>query len=184
MKNIRLPRKKLLLISAVLLLATGAVFAYKVIPQKNDQELTPTSDGKHVINLQPPSEAEKSQAESNKDKAADRQKLDEQPQPTTSVATVTPVVSSWGQDAYTKDVSVAGYVPGIFEDSGTCTLTLEKSGVSITKSQKATKNVSSVSCGYINVPWAELSTGEWIATISYTSATSQGISGKQKIDVN
>lgn len=182
MSKIKINKKILLVIAAVLTVVLVGLI-YRGLSVKHNDALTVTSDGKHKINLQPPTEEEQQQANAVKDNAVKRQKQDQQAPTSTGSSPVTPIISSWGQDAYTKDLSVAGYIPGIFEDGGTCTLDLESSGSKVNASQSASKNVSTVSCGYIAIPRTQLSSGDWTATISYSSPTSQGTSAPTEITV-
>lgn len=136
----------------------------------------PTQEG---INYAPPTEEEK--------KAGDQVK-DGQNQPTTPPATpgqkksVTPVITSWGYNAITQQAEVSGYVGGIIENGGTCTLTLEKSGQKVTESKAAIADAQTTSCGLITVARNRLSPGNWTATLSYSSDNAEGTSQPRSVE--
>lgn len=129
----------------------------------------------------PPTEAEKKEAEKIKDKPT------QTPPAPTSEATgkrnVTPTLTSWGQNPSTKDLEAAGYVSGIVENGGTCTLTATRGSKQVSESISATQNAQNVSCGLITIARSNLSTGTWSLILSYSSASSEGTSNPQNQEV-
>lgn len=140
------------------------------------QESTNTNNG---INYGPPTEEEKKETEAFKESQGSG---NDSPSITPSVPgqikTVTPVITSWGQNPQTKDVEVSGFVPGVIENGGSCTVTLEKDGQKVTKSATGTANAQNVSCGLITIPFSEISAGTWNILLSYSSSTASGSSSQ------
>jgi hypothetical protein len=89
--------------------------------------------------------------------------------------------SEWDADA--SAVYVSGYLEGVVEDDGTCTLTLTKDGQSVSATKPGTSNVTNTSCGQLTIAGSELSTGVWTATVSYSSSASSGSSEPVQVEV-
>jgi hypothetical protein len=89
--------------------------------------------------------------------------------------------SEWDADA--AAVYVSGYLEGVVEDDGTCTLTLTKDGQSVSATKPGTSNVTNTSCGQLTIAGSELSTGAWTATVSYSSSASSGSSEPVQVEV-
>ncbi|MGY1804692.1 hypothetical protein ACI78T_15535 [Blastococcus sp. SYSU D00922] len=110
------------------------------------------------------------------------------------VATDTPVspgpatdarlfVTYSGWNAQSGAVEVGSYLPTAVESDGTCTLTLTRGETSVTASTTGTPNVTSTSCGGLSIPGSEVSSGTWVAVVSYESATSSGSSEPVEVEV-
>lgn len=169
-------KKLLLTLTTIIILAVAAAGVYYV-KHKHNTDNTPSSGG---INYGPPTNAEKQESADAKKAIDERQaKIDSQPQ--TSSKKVVPLIVSYGQDG--NVVKVSARVPGIFEESGTCTLTLSKDGVNVTQSKAATQNVSEMSCGFISIERSKLSSGTWSATVTYSSKDAGGTSSPTSIKV-
>lgn len=177
-------RKVLILISVLViaLLVTGATF-YLSNNSSNEENAGNGED----INYSPPSEEEKAAAEQNKAEVVKRQNLDGQSstsrQGDGAKKDVLPIISSWGQNLNNKNVEVTGYVSGVYENGGICTLTLERSGKKVTGKHIAHKDAQTTTCGLIVISRNALSTGVWKATISYSSSTAQGTSKSVNVEV-
>lgn len=176
----KIKSKKLIIFSAIaILLVAGGAYAYS--RNSNDANLgtTSVSTEKGQINYDPPTEEEQ--------KAGDnvKEKLDGNSEPETndddSIKSVKPEITYSG--VYEGNVEVNSYVPGIFENSGKCTLTLKKDGKTVSQSKTAVPNVSEMSCGVIKVPVSKLSSGTWSATVTYSSSKAKGSSGEVFIEV-
>jgi len=169
--------KKILIpsIIAVVALAGGGVYYLK----NRADEPKPTA----FVNLDPPTEEEKQQAEDNKDRIVKEQEEQaSQPPPSNGgPKSVTPVITS--AELYNGAIEVSGFVPGVFEDGGTCTATLTKGSSKITKQVQGVKNVSNTQCNGFSVPASELSAGTWSVTLAYSSATAQGSSAASTVEV-
>ncbi|GEK21662.1 hypothetical protein [Cellulomonas xylanilytica] len=95
--------------------------------------------------------------------------------------TVTISYAGWVADA--GRVEVGAYVDGVIEGTGTCTLTLKRSGRSVSETVPATADASSTSCGAVAVDGAQLSSGTWSAVVDYDSPTSVGSSAPTEVVV-
>lgn len=73
-------------------------------------------------------------------------------------------------------IEVDGFVPGVVESNGRCTLRLTNGQRSAEVSGDAQPNASTTSCGALVVPADQVSAGTWGAVLSYASATSAGSS--------
>jgi hypothetical protein len=95
-----------------------------------------------------------------------------------------PVVLTFADfNATTAQVEVDGYLPGIVEDGGTCTLTLTNGPASVTATVPGSADATTTSCGGAAVPRAELSPGTWTALLAYESTTSHGTSEPAEVTV-
>ena len=180
----KLPSKKITIIvsAAVLLLAGGALGLHYSgmvdIPLLPDKE---KKLEKGEINYGPPTEEEKRETEQFKESLGN-ESSPSQPPPPGQKQSVTPVISSWGQPD-NQDVEVSGYVPGVFEEGGTCTVNMEKDGQKVAASKLATLSAQNVSCGFISVNRAQLSPGKWRITLSYSSTSAEGTSTAVDLEV-
>jgi hypothetical protein len=89
--------------------------------------------------------------------------------------------AQWSND--TSAIEVGGYVAGVIEDDGTCTLTLTRGEVVVTGTVAGTPNASSTSCGGLSIPGNQLGTGHWNAVVTYDSSTSHGSSETVDVEV-
>lgn len=70
------------------------------------------------------------------------------------------------------------------EPSGTCRLTLTSPGGRVVTAERAAlPDVSSMACGGLEVPRAELSAGRWTVSLTYSSQTSSGTSPASEVVV-
>jgi hypothetical protein len=89
--------------------------------------------------------------------------------------------SGWNSQA--GAVEVGSYLPTVVEEDGTCTLTLTRGATSVAASVPGTPNVTSTSCGGLSVPGSEVSSGTWVAVVTYESPTSNGSSDAIEVQV-
>lgn len=94
---------------------------------------------------------------------------------------VTVLITTWAQKH--GDMTVNGYVDGVVESNGTCTLTLRKGGITKTVSRPGHANATNTTCGENDIPITSLSPGTWQATLSYSSPTASGSSDSQPVEV-
>jgi len=88
-----------------------------------------------------------------------------------------------GYNTVTSEVEVDGYVPGVAESDGTCTLTLAKDGTSVTATVPGTENVHDTDCGGAAVSRDDLSPGTWRAVLAYESDAVHGASDPVEVVV-
>lgn len=135
------------------------------------------------VNLGPATADEKADAEQRKREAEERMKQEAAsptPTPATSqLKSVTPIISSWGQEGAGRDLEVAAFVGSVYEDVGTCVLTLTQGAKTVTRQTAGHKDVNRTSCTNFAVPYSALGAGSWEATVRYTSTTASGVSTKQ-----
>jgi hypothetical protein len=81
------------------------------------------------------------------------------------------VISVAGVDVDGQHVSVSGYVSGIVEDGGVCTFTFTGVEAERTVTNASVANVSTTSCGLVQIPTSELARGSWQITLSYSSSS-------------
>jgi hypothetical protein len=87
----------------------------------------------------------------------------------------------WNADAH--EVQVGGFVGGVVEQGGVCTLTLTKGADTVTGRTEALPDASTTSCGEVVVPGAEVSAGTWQAVLSYSSDGHSGTSESVDLEV-
>ena len=110
-----------------------------------------------------------------------------------TVATDTPVVVTTsavpvavtysGFNPTAGAVQVGGYVSGVVEDGGTCTLTLTQGGATVAVTARASADATTTTCGALSVPRAKLAPGTWQALLSYASATHTGRAAPVPVEV-
>lgn len=105
--------------------------------------------------------------------------------PTTAVTggNVTPVIGYAEWDAAGNRVVAAGFVPGVVESGGTCTLTLENAGTTVEVTRQAEADATTTNCGALAVPRGKLVPGSWQVTLGYDSAGSHGTSQPATVEV-
>lgn len=177
--------KKVAIAAAVLILASGVVAALELTNTTHFFHKTQDNLGiPGAINYGPPTQTEKNDSESHKGTPASTP-TNETPAPNTSTAKRNVVVriTTYGQQDGT--LSVNGLVSGVVEDGGTCTLSLVavSNGKQVTTTRTAVADASDTSCGASSVPVSKLSSGDWQATLSYSSSTSEGKSSTTTIEV-
>lgn len=91
-----------------------------------------------------------------------------------SVGTVGVLISTagWEQGA---GVVVRGYADTI-DPVATCTLELTRAGTTRTTTTDALEGPTTMSCGELVIPPADVATGDWTATLTYASSTAHGVS--------
>jgi hypothetical protein len=78
---------------------------------------------------------------------------------------------------------VAGYVSGLVESDGQCTLALERDGVRLETTRAATADATTTACGWLTIDDPEITPGTWTATLSYQSSTTAAHSPETPLDV-
>ncbi len=160
--------KRPVIVASALILLIGAGLAYNQFKDGKDAYESAASDPQsgEYINLNPPTEQEKKDAEENKKTLAEEPSP---PAPPTSDGKkqVTPEIVSADRG------EVRAYVPGIFEDGGTCTATATKGSQTETATSTGFGNVSYTQCEPLK--WS-LPIGEWSVVVSYSSSTAKGSS--------
>lgn len=171
--------RRLILAGLVLLVVAGVGLA---LTRRGNDSPGSTDDAvaeEAYVNLEPPTEEEKQQAENRKDEIVAQN--ENQSSPSTSPdgkKQVTPVIT--GSD----ENFVRAYIPGVVEEGGTCTSSLSKSGSqTVTASSEGVANVSQTVCA-IDISNKSLTAGQWSVVVSYSSSASEGKSAAYSMVVN
>jgi hypothetical protein len=93
-------------------------------------------------------------------------------------------VTFYGWNPTSQEVQVGGYVGGVVEEGGVCTLTLTNGGTTVTGRTDALPDASTTACGAVTVPGDEVSAGTWQAVLSYSSAGHSGTSDAVDVEVS
>jgi len=140
-------------------------------PQSTSTSTTPTN----TTNLNPPTAEDKQAVDEHKETISN-------PPASTSTKTVTPIIVDANE--YDGQVEIRSFVPGIFENGGTCTATLKMGSLTVTKSASANADATTTNCTKFVIPASEFSSkGTWSATISYNSANYQGTSAPSNVEI-
>lgn len=91
------------------------------------------------------------------------------PRDTASATTVEPFVTVAGLDVDGQHVTVSGYVAGIIEDGGLCTFLLTGPTEDHKVSGPGHVDVTSTSCGSLQIARTDLTGGEWKVVLQYTA---------------
>lgn len=166
-------RKKITLILVLLIVVSLAGSGTYLYAQSRNAR---SGSSGQDVNYHKPNPTEKRAAEPNKGKTPDTRSTstNKTPSSTTSKIKVSVVITTYN-DHDNGNLTVNGYVDGIVESGGTCTLTLKDStGKTISSSRPAQPDATTTTCGQSVIPLSKLHAGTWQATLSYSSATSAG----------
>jgi hypothetical protein len=89
--------------------------------------------------------------------------------------------SEW--NATTNAIEVGGYLDGVVESDGTCTLTTTKGADSAHASAPGISDATSTSCAGLSIPGDQLSSGNWSVVLTYESPASRGSSQPVQVQV-
>ncbi len=138
------------------------------------------ADDKSSINYNPATEEELKETEEHKQNLIDQQ--NQSGQPSDAKRKVTPVLVDASQ--YDNEIEVRAYIPSIIEDGGTCSVTITKDNLKVTKTSSGEKDATTTRCGNIVIPRSEFKEyGKWSVVISYSSSSSQGSSAARNMEV-
>ncbi len=164
-----------ILIAVIVVVALAGIGGYVLMSNKNDTVKTTPSG----VKLTPATKQERSEAEQKKKELAQSQaQANNSPQDSSTKKQVNVVITNANQSV------VNAYVSGVFEEGGTCTATFSSGSKSLTKTSTGFQNASYTQCPPLNLEAGFLSAGSWKVTVSYTSATAEGVSAAQTIEAN
>lgn len=144
------------------------VFGYVYVTQKNSED-TKKYPGT--------TEEEKKETEARKKQLVkdNEAKLNPPGDNDRSIHEVSPVITS--ANKIDNQVVVAAYVPGVFEDGGTCTMTATNNGQTVADQVVGFGNVSTTNCPPFRVDVSKFPFGgSWSVVVSYSSQQSKGVS--------
>jgi hypothetical protein len=178
----KIPRKTLTVAAVVLCIALIIVG----LELSNKTHFFHEASTRNGINYGPPTEVEKQDSVSHKDSipTANSQNSNTQTSNASSKKTVTTEITTFRQTS--SAFTVNGFVNGVIENGGTCTLTMVFSGDAsqkVTESRPGEANATNTTCGEISVPLSKLHAGTWNTTLSYSSATATGTSDVNPLEV-
>lgn len=185
-------KRRIVLLAAAGIFIVAGVAAATVLRSDNsgknkpststDKPQSASTEDSGGINYGPTTKEEKTETDAHKQELAQQQN---QPTPTPTPGEkkpVTPIITNANQTA--SGINISAFVPGITEDGGSCTLTLTKGGLKVTKTNGAFFSGTNTSCQNFTVSPNDFSeSGDWQAVVSYSSATAQGTSANRQITV-
>ena len=158
------------ILGAILLVLGIASYIYN---RSSDKDGKPSNASSQGIDYSPATDNEKQESNDRKEQAADREEVPEPP--SGNKQAVTPVIVDASQ--YAGQIEVRSYVPGIYEEGGTCTIRFTKGAQSVSKSVPASKDATTTRCANLAVPRSEFSeAGEWSVVVTYSSSAAEGSS--------
>lgn len=176
-----------LIISALVILGGG--IGYWIVSHNATGTKHMSSDG---INYSPATKQDKAYSDSRKQASVqssansstttqDNSSISQSQASQASKTKVYPIITTHYQS--NGNLTVNGFVQGVVENGGTCTLTLTKQGVAVQQTHPGAVNASTTTCGGIVVPLDKLSSGDWQAVLSYSSTKYQGTSSSTSITI-
>ncbi len=166
-------KKKLLVFLVIIaIVLCAATVLYFLVIRKSDTDNT--------ASYSPPTAEEKQQAEDHKEEIIRK----ESDQPAESPVSGTNVFITYAEQ-FNQNINASGYISGIIEEGGTCTLTLTKGSHTITRSKPALPDAKHTTCPDFNIPRGDIpEAGTWKITIGYSSDTTNKVSASQDIEIN
>lgn len=162
---------------AVILLATGGLFAYNLSNNKNE---SPTSSK--------PAESDKKQAQDlAKNPENKEHQVNTDVAPTVKIepgkkAAVSMVASA---NILEDKLYIRGGLNGAVVTDGQCFATIESSsGAFLRKDTPLLQNASTTDCKTIIINLNELSKGKWTAVLNFSSNTMEGTSNEASFEIN
>lgn len=173
--------KKISILLFILLLSS--VLGFMVINGKLFTDENTSPDVTDRVNLEPPTQEETEQGNSQKEAILNREiAVENNTQSSGTKRPVSPQITY--ADDYGEVIEVAAIVNGVFEDDGTCKATFSHEQYSFEKTISAVASSSSMSCPTIKVPQSDFSVlGTWQITVEYVSTSSSGKSKAVSVDV-
>jgi hypothetical protein len=180
MKRINFRSKKTIILAVVIaVVVIGGGFALYKVRQSSQEPPTSAGAPPNTVNLNPPTEEEQATGNQQKDAVLESEKARNENNPSNGQKRqVTPVITS------ASESGVSAYVPGVFEEGGTCTLTLKQGSQTVTRNSEGFANVQNTGCAPFTLNRGDFpSAGSWTATVSYNSSTAQGSSSGKEFKV-
>lgn len=170
--------KKILITGLILLLAIGGGVAFYLNRGRDDtkQARFDQENDQETLNLAPPTEDEKRQADDNK-AANDKREAEVRQQhgQQNGKNSVKPIITYAGQ--YRGAFEMGSQISGLSEDGGVCTATFSKDSKTFTRSVSAVAEGNATFCPMFNVDVSDFNPkGTWSVKVSYISNYSEGTS--------
>ncbi len=170
----------IVLLASIVLAAVTIAYTQKNTPQPTDlpsQSLptVPVQDSDY-LNLNPPTEEDNQEVEQNKNDISTDEPTKPQDQDSVNM-----VITYSGYS--NKSIQVSSYAANIFEEGGTCALTLTRGDAKVTKQTMGQTDARYTFCPTFDIPFSEISSGTWSGRVSYTSQKYNGVSETFSIEV-
>jgi hypothetical protein len=174
-------RNNLLILSLVLVLLlaiAGYALAHRTSGKTNANETTGPSISSN-INYGPPTSQDKQDVQNHKNGLPSGGAQNSPPTDSSGKKNVTPIVTEADQS------QVTAFVPGIFEEGGSCVATFTKDSAVLTKTVQGFANATYTSCAPFNFSGSFFPTnGQWSVTVAYKSTSAEGTSSRYTFEVN
>jgi hypothetical protein len=177
---VKIKSKKTLIITAVVVLVIAAgigvyAFTRTSTPKTAESLAQPGGD----VSLSGPTDDEKTAGNTQKQVIEQREEAVKQSESHTGTKQVTPTIT------YVDQTGLNAFVPGIYEDGGTCTATVTMGSYSFTKTSSAQKDATTTSCSPVDFSSSDFpAKGDWQVVLTYKSNAASGSSGPTKFKVN
>lgn len=167
--------KKAKLLTLVVLV--GALVGISYILFANGQGSKPPGPAEPPAKLAPATDLEKQEsAEAKKKIDQDEQSRQQNSQTTASgKRQVVPIITS------VDSLRLSAYVPGVFEEGGTCTAVFTQGSTRVTRQSAGFQNASYTQCAPITPSLPNK--GFWSVYVTYSSTTAEGQSKPQTFEV-
>jgi cytoskeletal protein RodZ len=185
-KKSNINRKKVLILSlAAGLIIIAGIIVFFLFFNKSAPQQQQATNPVNTTNLDPPTTEEQQEAEQNKiEVTKDQQKETEttpKPQPGQKID-AKPFIVYVGQNG--DAIELNGYTSAVFEDGGTCTATFTKDSLKVVRESKGFADARHTTCPPMSVPRNEFAqSGDWKATLSYSSSTATGTSSEATLNI-
>ncbi len=176
----RANNKRAILLVVFLLLLAGLAFAGYRLNNRNSAKPANTESAGETINYAPGTDEEKAQTDKHKEDLANQQ--NQTPPPTGGDKKVMPIITDATQ--YEDKVEVRAYIPSLIENGGKCIYTFRKDSAQVIRTVDAQAGPQTTQCESIGILASEFPVkGTWVLTVSYSSASSNGSSDAQNVEV-
>lgn len=160
--------KKLLITLVIIVLGLGSYVAYAMFSASRQSSTREFHDS---INYEPPTDEQKEAGDKRKEEMISKE--DDATNPSGDDQSRDILVSYSALNQADGQLLVRALIGAVAND-GTCTLTLIKGEMMVTKTAGTQSGPSSSTCKGFNVPVSELSSGEWTAQLQVQVGTRQG----------
>jgi hypothetical protein len=178
---IKIKNKKLTLILIAVLLLAVTFIGYKIFDRK---QTSPQGVSEDPTSYSGPTDEEKAEANARKAEIVEQMEKEQSQSASSSGSKkqVKPVITNASQNG--SEIFVSAYVPGIFENGGTCVLEAKKDSYTVRKTNNAFAGATTTDCAPFRISASEFKAkGDWQVTVSYTSAKAQGTSSASTLKV-
>lgn len=171
--------KKVILAIIIACVAVASIVYVVYAQQVSDDN----KKAKKPITYSGPTEQDKQDAANNKANVAKRQELEkEAKQESSSKKQVNPVITNASQSG--QQVTITGYISGVFEDGGICTMIASKGSTTVTRTTKGFADATTTSCSPFFIERSVFSeSGSWSVTIKYSSSSAEGTSQSKTLEI-